>query len=128
MRYKGQQKVKVYRRLRKAWLAGMPDRKAALYAGITPDDLKELLRMDSKLALNRAAIMTEVLEVELAARNNVNRSVKEEGSVDSSKWLLERRVPEEFSTKGQIAVQSEDFATIEDKKAELEKMMEKFGA
>lgn len=127
MRYQGQQKVKIYRKLRKAWQAGMPDRKAAQYAGITPDDLKDLLRMDAELALTRAGMLTRNLEIEMTARINVNRSVKE-GSVDSSKWLLERKVPEEFSTKGQIAVQADDFATIEDKKAELAKMMEKFGA
>lgn len=127
MRYQGQQKVKIYRRLRKAWQAGMPDRKAAQYAGITPEDLKDLLRMDAELALTRAGMLTRNLEVEITARINVNHSIKE-GSVDSSKWLLERKVPEEFSTKGQIAVQADDFATIEDKKAELAKMMEKFGA
>lgn len=128
MRYKGQQKVKIYRKLRKAWQAGMPDRKAAQYAGITPDDLMELLRKDTDLALTRAGMLSRNLEVEMAARVNVNRSIMKEGSVDSSKWLLERKVPEEFSTKGQIAVQADDFATIEDKKAELAKMMEKFGA
>lgn len=126
MRYQGQQKTKIYRKLRKAWISGMPDRKAALYAGIPPEDLKELLRMDPKLVLTRNSAMARNLDVEVAARMNVNKAVSE-GSVDSSKWLLERKVPEEFSTKGQISVQADDFATIEDKKAQLEKMMEKFG-
>lgn len=126
MRYQGQQKTKIYRKLRRAWVQGMPDRKAALYAGITPEDLKDLLLHDTKLVLTRNAAIGRNLDVELAARRNVNKAV-EEGSVDSSKWLLERKVPEEFSTKGQVSVQSDDFATIEDKKAQLEKMMEKFG-
>ena len=104
----------------------MPDRKAAQYAGITHEELRDLLSKDPSLGLTRNAAMAKNLEVELAARKNVNAAVSE-GSVDSSKWLLERKVPEEFSTKGQVSVQADDFATIEDKKAELAKMMEKFG-
>lgn len=126
MYYKGSRKAKIKRLLRAAWREGMPDRKAALYAGITPEELKELLRVDTSLVFTRNAMIGKNLEIEMAARKNVNRSVSD-GNVDSSKWLLERKVPEEFSTKGQVSVQSDDFATIEDKKAQLEKMMEKFG-
>lgn len=128
MKLTTQQRTKIYRKLRKAWAAGMPDRKAAQYAGIPADELKDLIRLDAKLALMRSGVMSKALEVEIAARTNVNRSIKEEGNVDSSKWLLERKVPEEFSTKSQVAVQADDFATIDDKKAQLEKMMEKFGS
>lgn len=126
MRWEGQFKTKTTRKLRKAWIAGVNDKKAAQYAGITADDLKELLRKDSKLALMRAACLTNCLETEIAARNNVKSSIKE-GSVESSKWYLERKVPDEFSTKQTVSVQADDFLSIDEKKAELEKLMEKFG-
>lgn len=126
MRWQGQMKVKMSRKLREAWKAGMPDRKAAVYAGMTPDELKEVLRMDSRLALQRAAMIAGDLQTEIKARNNVKKSIENE-SVDSSKWFLERRVPEEFSTKSTVSVQADDFMSISEKKAELEKLMEKFG-
>ena len=126
MRWEGQYKAKVTRKLRKAWIAGLPDRKAAQYAGITAEDLKDVLRKDSKLALMRAACMLSDLETEINARTNVRRSVSE-GSVDSSKWYLERKVPDEFSTKQTVSVQADDFLSIDEKKVELEKLMEKFG-
>ena len=126
MHWEGQFKAKVTRKLRKAWLAGVPDRKAAQYAGITPEDLKDILRKDTKLALMRAACLTNELETEINARTNVKKNIKD-GSVDSSKWYLERKVPDEFSTKQTVSVQADDFLSIDEKKAELEKLMEKFG-
>lgn len=127
MRWEGQYKSKAMKRLRKAWKAGMPDKKAAQYAGMTYEELKDILRMDSRVALTRAGLLAKGLEVEINARTNVVKDIGE-GSVDSSWKWLERKVPEEFSTKGTISVQSDDFLSIDEKKAELEKMMEKFGA
>ena len=126
MYWKGSVKAKKTKKLKEAWMAGMPDRKAAIYAGMTPEELTEALRMDNRLALQRAACIAEDLAVEVKARNNVRNSIKNE-SVDSSKWFLERKVPEEFSTKSTVSVQADDFLSIDEKKAELEKLMEKFG-
>lgn len=126
MHWNGSTKTKVIRRLKQAWNAGMNDRKAATYAGIDVHDLQELLRLDTRLEMQRAAIVAKNLETEVVARTNIRNSVKE-GSVDTSRWYLERVAPDEFSSKSKVAVQADDFMTIQDKKAELAKLMEKYG-
>ena len=66
------------------------------------------------------------LELNMAAKLAVAESVKD-GDVKTAKWYLERRAPEEFSTKSSVQFENAVIeVSVKDKEEALKQMIEKF--
>lgn len=94
-------------RLVKAYKDGLNHREAAIVSGISHRDLLEYLSYDEAFRM-RAEGLREHLAIK--AKKNVAKAI-EGGKMKSSQWYLERKRPEEFSTKQEVSIsggESED--------------------
>ena len=61
------------------------------------------------------------------AKLNIADNIRE-GNVSTSKWYLERKAPDEFSSKAAVAFEGAVVGlTMEEKQAEIDKLLENFG-
>lgn len=113
-----------------AWENGLSDREASLRAArdsgifLTEAQLKEIVAKSPEISSLRDFLRCELVS---QAKLNIANSMRE-GSVSTAKWYLERKVPEEFSTKAAVAFEGAVVGlTMEEKQAELDKLLESFG-
>lgn len=106
-------------KLAKAYRRGLNHREAAVHCGIKHSDLMEYLSHDESFRM-RAEGLQEHLAIQ--AKMNVAKSI-EEGKMKPTQWYLERRRPEEFSSKADVAVKTSESETVREK--EFEKLLEK---
>lgn len=113
-----------------AWENGLSDREASFRASreadvyITETELKELVASDPRIADIRDFLHTDIVS---QAKLNIAQSLRE-GSVSTSKWYLERKAADEFSTKAAVAFEGAVVElTMEEKQKEIDKLLEDFG-
>lgn len=109
-----------------AWENGLSDREASLraskYSGIfvKESDIKEWLRIPDVAALK------DFLHTDIVAKAKLN--IAEEirnGSTSTSKWYLERKAPQEFSSKSAVAFEGAAVTlSIEEKKEKLDEFLD----
>ena len=112
-----------------AWENGLSDREAAFRASkysrfyITEAKLKEIVASHSEVADLRDFLRTELVS---AAKLNISKSISE-GSISTSKWYLERKAADEFSSKASVAFEGEVVGlTMEEKQREIAKLLDSF--
>lgn len=120
-----------WREIISSWEDGLSDREAAFRASregdmlITEADLKRFLSEHPEVADLKDYLHSDVLSM---AKKNIAESIRE-GSVSTSKWLLERKAANEYSTKASVAFEGAVVGlTMEEKQAEMDKFLESFGA
>lgn len=113
-----------------SWENGLSDREAAFRASkynrsyITEADLKEIVASCTEVADLRDFLRSELVS---AAKLNISDSIKE-GSISTSKWYLERKAADEFSSKASLAFEGAVVGlTMEEKQKEIDKLLESFG-
>lgn len=78
---------------------GLSDREACLIANISPSTLYDYCTENPEFA-ERKELLKE--QVKTTAKLNIAEAI-EKADVDVSKWYLERKAKEEFSTKQEIS-------------------------
>ncbi len=111
-----------------AWENGLSDREAAFRAGkygenITTDDIKKWIKDNPNIGELKAMLEAELRS---AAKMTVADAIKD-GDVKTSKWYLERKAADEFSTKSSIEFENAVVAlTLDEKEEALKQMIENF--
>ena len=118
-----------WREIISSWEDGLSDREAAFRASkdsgiyITESELKELVATDENISGLKDFLQSDVISM---AKKNIAGSIRE-GNVSTSKWLLERKAPNEYSTKASVAFEGAVVGlTMEEKQAELDKLLDDF--
>lgn len=99
-------------RLVKAWKAGLNNREVAIHCSIPMSFLLELLSSDEKLRM-RAEGLQEHTKIQ--AKINVADAI-EKGRMKTSQWYLERKCPEEYSTKQDVLLSGNLVTASEEEK------------
>lgn len=114
-----------------AWENGLSDREASFRACrdgdtyITEAELKEIVESSAEISGLRDFLRSALVS---QAKLNISESINQ-GNVSTAKWYLERRAPEEFSSKQAVAFEGAVVGlTMEEKQKELDKLLESFGA
>lgn len=122
-------KIETWKTIMNGWQNGLSDREVAFLASkdgtayVTEEDVKEWLT-DPEIATMKDFLQCDLLS---QAKLNIAENVKS-GNVSTSKWLLERKAPDEFSTKAAVAFEGAVVGlTMEEKQAEIDKLLEGFG-
>lgn len=121
-------KISVWEEIIEAWENGLSDREAAFRASktgvdVTESDIKGWMKNNPDIVKLRDYLHSDLISV---ARLNIAEKIKD-GDIAVSKWYLERKKADEFSTKGAIAFEGAVAElTLEDKQKELEKLMREF--
>lgn len=111
-----------------AWENGLSDREAAFrtskYADIevTVEDIKAWVEKNPDIGELRAGLHCDVLS---NAKINVAKALKS-NDVATSKWYLERKAADEFSTKQAVAFENAVVVSLEEKKKQLQEFVEQF--
>ena len=121
-------KDKVWAVLVDSWENGLSDREAAFRASkeapTTEAQIKKWLQANPKMGELRDMLQMELVS---QAKLNIKAEIKE-GNVAVSKWYLERKAADEFSTKAAVAFEGAAIGlTIEEKKKEIESLIKDFG-
>lgn len=113
-----------------AWENGLSDREASIRAArdsdifLTEAQLKAIVDASPEISTLREFLRCELVA---QAKLNIAESMRD-GSVSTAKWYLERKVPDEFSTKAAVAFEGAVVGlSMEEKQAELDKLFESFG-
>lgn len=119
-----------WREIISSWEDGLSDREAAFRASrdndiyITEKELQELVATDENVSGLREFLQSDVVSM---AKKNIAGSIRQ-GNVSTSKWLLERKAPNEYSTKASVAFEGAVVGlTMEEKQAEMDKFLDDFG-
>lgn len=110
-----------------AWENGLSDREAAFrasrYEPITVEDIKGWIKDDPKVGELKAMLEAELRS---AAKYTVADAIKD-GDVKTSKWYLERKAADEFSTRSSIEFENAVVAlTLDEKEDALKRMIDNF--
>lgn len=121
----------VWNRIIEAWRNGLSDREAAFYASeisstyIKESDIKQMIEDDPDIGMLRDNLVSGLLS---KAKMNMAEAL-ESGDMSATKWYLDRKGADEFSTKSAIAFEGAAIElSIEDKAKALDKLMEDFEA
>lgn len=113
-----------------AWENGLSDREAAFIASrdgnayVTEQDIKEWVASSAEIASLKDFLQNDILS---QAKLNIADNIRD-GNVSTSKWYLERKAPDEFSSKAAVAFEGAVIGlTMEEKQAEIDKLLENFG-
>ena len=112
-----------------SWENGLSDREAVFRLNregylMTHDSLRNILDGCPKAMDVRDFLRSELVA---QAKLNIAESIRE-GSVSTTKWYLERKAPDEFSSKAAVALESAIVqVSMEEKRAEIDKFLEGFG-
>lgn len=114
----------------KAWENGLSDREAAFRASkedkvwVTVTDIKQWKK--DKPAISD---LCEMLKDDIKATAKVNaKKLLDEGDDKMTRWYLEHKCPEEFSTKSAVAFEGAVVElTLEEKEKALKELVETFG-
>lgn len=119
-----------WREIISSWENGLSDREASFRASrdsgiyVTEAELKELVASSPEIASLRDFLKSDIVS---NAKLNIADSIRE-GSVSTSKWYLERKAADEFSTKAAVAFEGAVVGlTMEEKQKEIDKLLESFG-
>lgn len=119
-----------WREIISAWENGLSDREASFRASrdsgihVTESELKELVATNPQVSGLRDFLLSDIVS---NAKLNIADSIRE-GSVSTSKWYLERKAADEFSTKAAVAFEGAVVGlTMEEKQKEIDKLLEDFG-
>lgn len=120
-----------WREIVMAWENGLSDREASFRASrdsgiyITEAELKEIVANSPEISALRDFLRSDIVS---NAKLNIAESIRE-GSVSTSKWYLERKAADEFSTKAAVSFEGAVVGlTMEEKQKEIDKLLEDFGA
>ena len=123
-------KIVTWQIILNAWENGLSDREAAFLASkdgnayVTEEDVKGWLADNADIASLKDFLQSDLLS---NAKLNIADNIRN-GNVSTSKWYLERRAPEEFSTKAAVAFEGAVVGlTMEEKQAEIDQLLEGFG-
>lgn len=113
-----------------AWESGASDKEVSLLLikenkadHLSATEIHQLYSTNQEIAELKAMLNYDLIN---AARRSIAKSVKN-GNVKSSKWYLERKAADEFSTKQAVAFEGAVIElSIEDKEKALKDMVEKF--
>lgn len=113
-----------------AWENGLSDREAAFRAAKIPgchikvSDIKRWMADNPDIADLREYLHSEL--VSTAKLNIANRM--RAGDLGTSKWFLERKAADEFSTKAAVAFEGAVAGiSLEDKEKQMQEFMKQFG-
>lgn len=123
-------KSKVWQAVVEAWQNGLSDREAAFVASrdadaaIKESDIREWMRKNPDIE-----DLKEMLQTELLTKSKLNvREAIDGGDVRTSKWYLERKAANEFSTKAAVAFEGAVVdLSMEEKEKAMKKFMSQFG-
>lgn len=112
-----------------AWENGLSDREAAFRASkhseklITPDEIKKWKSGNAKIAE-----LCEMLKDDIKATAKTNaKKLLDAGDDKMTRWYLEHKCPEEFSTKSAVAFEGAVIElSLEDKEQALKEIWDKF--
>lgn len=103
------------------WKMGMTNGQAAAEVGIDNSLISHWVNTYPEMRELREICYSETNAL---ARKNIHRAIKK-GSVETSKWFLERTDPE-FSKKDNVAPVQVNVISVTDRENELKKFMERF--
>lgn len=123
-------KIVTWQIILNAWENGLSDREAAFLASkdgtayVTEEDVKGWLAENADIASLKDFLQSDLLS---NAKLNIADNIRD-GNVATSKWYLERKAPDEFSSKAAVAFEGAVVGlTMEEKQAEIDKLLEGFG-
>lgn len=108
------------RKLEEAFIMGLSDREACVYANIGASTLYDYCT-DNPDFSERKEMLKE--SPKMRAKVNVSKSI-EKGDIPTSTWYLERKARDEFSTKQTTEVSGGLDLSIEDKREVMKKRLE----
>lgn len=118
-----------WREIIDSWENGLSDREAAFRASrhsgqfISEAELKEAIAGDENIGLLRDHLHADITS---EAKLNIKESIMQ-GNVSTSKWYLERKAADEFSTKAAVAFEGGVVElSIEDRKRQMDEFMSQF--
>lgn len=117
----GKKSKDVLMTLMECWKFGLTNSQAAAEIGVTPSAITHWMDIHPELKEIRDMCYEETNKL---ARTNIHRAIKK-GSVETSKWFLERTDPE-FSKKDQAVPVQVNIISVADREKELKKFMERF--
>ena len=91
----------VLEKLEQAFLQGLSDEEACLLAEIDPKTLYNYCHKHPNFSSKKELLKERP---KMLAKVNINKEL-EAGNIDVSKWFLERRAKDEFSTKQEVTNQ-----------------------
>ena len=120
-----------WRYLVEAWESGLSDREAAFYVSkrdecdeITTDDIQKWMQANPEVKELKTNLHSDILS---DAKINIKGAIKDEKDVATSKWYLERKAANEFSTKQAVAFEGAVIeVSLEEKQKKLQEMVDKF--
>ena len=119
----------VWREIIDAWENGLSDREAAFRASkntgkyISEAQVKQMVESSPDIGSLKDHLHSEILTM---AKLNIKKSL-EAGNVGTSKWYLERKKPDEFSTKAAVAFEGAVVGlSLDEKKKEMDEFMSQF--
>lgn len=122
--------VEAWEEILSSWENGLSDREASFRASrdnnfyITEAQIREIYENDVRVADLRDFLRTDLVS---QAKLNIAKSIRE-GSVSTTKWFLERKAPEEYSSKSAVAFEGAVVAvSMDEKEAEMDKFLEGLG-
>lgn len=104
------------------WEKGLSNLAAAAEAGVCPTSLANWLNIYPELRELREICTGRMNTM---ARRNIHKALSK-GSIDVSKWYLERTDPE-FKKNADVSAVQVNVITVADREKELQKFMERFG-
>lgn len=122
--------AKAWKEIVTAWENGLSDREASFRASrdsdvyITETQIKEMVAKSPDIASLRDFLLTDIVS---KAKMNIADNIRD-GNISTSKWYLERKAADEFSSKAAVAFEGAVIGlTMEEKQAEIDKLLENFG-
>lgn len=90
-------------RLRELFIEGISDERAAKIVGIHPDTLYKFCQKNPAFSREKEALKNDPI---LKSIKLLNRAI-DAGDINSAKWLLERKVKDEYSVRTELDVNDE---------------------
>ena len=122
-------KPKVWRSVIESWKNGLSDREAAFRASkdndvaIKESEIKQWMKDNPDIADLKDHLQSELLSL---SKLNVREAI-ENGDIRTSKWYLERKAANEFSTRAAVAFEGAVVElTIEEKERKMKEFLKQF--
>lgn len=116
-----------------AWENGLSDREAAFRASkiggvdISAEEIRQMCKDNPEIGELRANLLSDLLST---AKLNIASDLRDPNSkerIKTSRWYLERKAADEFSTKQAVAFEGAVVElSLEEKEKKLKEMVEKF--
>lgn len=106
-------------KLEQAFSAGCTDLEACLFASISKDSLYDYIKLQPEFS-DRKETLKENLK--LHAKMNLKQAIETDKEIDTSKWYLERKSKQEFSTKIENENTNRELSSVDATQAILAKL------